>query len=134
MSATKVGRVISRLAVVAKDFSTYYIPGHTMVGDNQVWNIDEQDGEYVIYGEDMLVLAKISKSAPVLVDYTGLFEVPDPAYIEQITPELVNFGNFLFDKYGVAVMSDDGTNKPLYGRKVTDADLRNWIDSLIPKP
>jgi hypothetical protein len=41
---------------------------------------------------------------------------------------LVSFGNFLFDRYGVMVFSNDGRNTPIYKREVTDADICNWKD------
>lgn len=42
--------------------------------------------------------------------------------------QLVSFGNYLFDRYGVMEHSTDGKNTPLYPRGVHDADLRNWED------
>jgi len=46
--------------------------------------------------------------------------------------QLVSFGNFLFSTYGVQVHSNDGKNKPIYPRQVTDADFANWKE--VEKP
>lgn len=40
--------------------------------------------------------------------------------------QLVSFGNYLFEKYGVMKCSADGRGTPLYQRSVADADLANW--------
>lgn len=42
------------------------------------------------------------------------------------TKQLVGFGNYLLKRYNVMVYSTDGTNTPVYGRQVTDADHVNW--------
>lgn len=39
---------------------------------------------------------------------------------------LVSFGNFLLNRYGVMVYSNDGKNEPIYKREVSDADICNW--------
>lgn len=131
MNTSKVGKTISRLAVVAKDFSTYYIPGHTMIVDKQVNQIAEIGDEYHMLDEDGEVLSKVHKSAPCVVDYTDVYEVPDPKYLEEIGAELVSFGNYLLKRYNVMVMSNDGSNEPIYQRQVTDADIKNWAHNLV---
>ncbi len=40
--------------------------------------------------------------------------------------QLVSFGNFLLEVYGVMVYSNEGKNLPLYQRQVSDADFSNW--------
>lgn len=40
--------------------------------------------------------------------------------------DLVSFGNYLFERYDVSVLSNDGRNTPLYQRQVHDANLQNW--------
>lgn len=40
---------------------------------------------------------------------------------------LAEFGNFLFHRHNVQVYSSDGTNQPIYERKVSHADIENWI-------
>lgn len=133
MKTQVVGKTISRLAVVAKDFSTYYIPGITMIGSNQVNQIAEIGDEYHILDVEGNTLSTVQKSAPCVVDWTDVYEGPDPEFLQDdnTVQVLVNFGNWLFEKYGVNVMSDDGSNKPLYLRKVTDADLANWQHDLF---
>lgn len=42
--------------------------------------------------------------------------------------QLVSFGNYLLERYGVMVHSTDGKNEPIYSRQVCDADLCNWRD------
>lgn len=46
---------------------------------------------------------------------------------------LISFGNYLLERYGVMVYSNDGTNVPLYQRQVDNADLCNWRDECNPK-
>lgn len=47
--------------------------------------------------------------------------------------QLVSFGNFLLDVYGVMVYSNEGKNLPLYKREVSDADFCNWRTENVPK-
>jgi len=44
--------------------------------------------------------------------------------------QLVSFGNYLFQRYGVMEYSNDGKNTPLFERMVSDADLCNWKNGL----
>ena len=132
MKTQAIGKTICRLAVVAKDFSTYYIPGVTTIVDKQVNQIAEIGDEYHILDFDGNLISKVHKSAPCVVDYTDVFEV-DEEFLkdDETTQALVNFGNYLLKRYGVHVVSNDGENKPLYQRVVTDADLANWQHELL---
>lgn len=132
MKTKKVGKAISRLAVVTKDFSTYYIPGITMIGDKKVNQIAEMTDSYEVLDDEGQVLSSISKSAPVVADWTDLYEGPDPDFIQsdEVQEALVSFGNWLFNEYGVMVHSSDGKNEEIYGRQVCHADLANWEHDL----
>lgn len=131
MENSKVSKTISRLAVVAKDFSTYYIPGITMIVDKQVNQIAEIGDEFHILDKEGEVLSRVQKSAPCVIDYTDVYEVPNQEYLKEIEAELFSFGNYLLNRYNVMVMSNDGSNEPIYQRSVTDADLKNWQYSLV---
>lgn len=48
--------------------------------------------------------------------------------------QLASFGNYLFKRYGVMEYSNDGTNTPLFGRQVCDADVSNWLHDEQQKP
>lgn len=135
MKTKVVGRVISRLAVVAEGFSTYYIPGKTVIGSSLVNLIEELPEAYHVCDENGTVLSKVHKGLPCLVDYTDLYECVDPEWLnsDEVQKVLVSFGNYLFERYGVQVMSNDGTDKPIYQRMVTDADLKNFEHSLLPQ-
>lgn len=122
MSTTQL-KTIAKLAVITKEFSTYYIPGKTLVQGKLVNQIDEQQDYYFVLDSEGDLLTKVSKKVPCLVDYTNIFEVPD---IDALSADLVSFGNFLFDTYKIMIMSNDGTNAPVYKREVTHADLMNW--------
>ena len=137
-NAQCVGRTISRLAVVAKDFSTYYIPGVTYVGDKEVIEIIEEDDHYVIMGRineegAHIAVSIVNKSAPCVVDWTDVYEVDESEFTEDLAINLISFGNYLFERYSVQVMSNDTKvpPRPLYQRKVTDADLQNWKEEFF---
>lgn len=136
MKTKKIGRVISRLAVVAEGFSTYYIPGKSMIGSSQVNVIEEHETEYRICDAEGTVLSKVDKRLPCLVDYTDLYECVDPEWLnsDEVQQIMVTFGNYLLERYNVQVMSNDGSNVPLYQRQVTDADLRNFEYNLFADP
>lgn len=121
MSTTKVGQTISRLAVVAKDFSTYYIPGTTFIVDKQVNFIDETADEFVLWDSEGNVIGRISKKTPYIADYTDIHEVSVLDLIDEGAEEaLVSFGNFLLKHYN------------LDGKEVTHADLENWKIEIGP--
>ena len=103
-----------------------------MIGDKQVIEIIEEADHYVIMGKvndegAHIAVSTVQKSAPCIVDWTDVYEVPILDLLDEgAEVALIHFGNYLLEKYNVKVMSDDGTNQPLYDRKVTDADIQNW--------
>ena len=60
---------IVRLAVVAKDYQTYYIPGITMIANARIMQIREFPECYECWDSQGCILSKISKDCPCLVDY-----------------------------------------------------------------
>lgn len=115
MSNNRVGQAISRLAVVAKDYSTYYIPGSTKVVDKTIQEIYELTDEFHLLDKDGFMLGRISKKTPYIVDYTDVYEVSILDLIDEGAElALVSFGNFLLKYYN------------LDGKEVTHADLENW--------
>lgn len=133
MSDSKVGKTISRLAVVTKDFATYYIPGVTKIDNKYVTCIDEQGEFFIIYDKDETVLSKISKSSPVVVDYAEVYEVWDPSWLnsDEVQQILITFGNYLFKEYGI--MATDSRGREMDIRQISDADMKNFVHSLLPK-
>ena len=117
---------ISRLVVVSKDFSTYYIPGKTMIIDKLVYQICEIGNDYQMLDIDGRILSTVSKLAPCVVDYSDVYEADmlDP----ELEANLVNFGNFLLDEYGVMAMNTKG--EEAYQRQVTHADICNWMEKI----
>ena len=60
---------IARLAIVGKDFSTYYVPFVTNIGGNIVKQIIETAEEFQCQDEKGTLISRISKDCPYLVDY-----------------------------------------------------------------
>ena len=59
---------IARLAIIGKDFQTYYIPSFTNVGNARITHIKEYDDEFLCLADDVIV-SRIRKDVPYLVDY-----------------------------------------------------------------
>ena len=119
---------VARLAVVSEDFTTYYIPRHTIVHGKHVARILERSEHYEVVDIDNVILAEVSKKAPIVVDWkeTSHYELEMD---DQLEYHLIAFGNFLFERYEVQVMNTKG--EPYAIRQVDDADLSNWKDVLI---
>jgi hypothetical protein len=126
--STKTQKTIAKLAIVSKDFTTYYIPGKSIVQGVVVNQIEEHTEHFSVVDVNGTILTTVSKKVPFLAEYTDVFEVPD---IEDLSENLVSFGNYIFKKYGVMVHSNDGENKPIYQRTVTHADICNWQQEVI---
>lgn len=126
--STKKQKTVARLAIVSKDFSTYYIPGKSIVQGSVVNQIEEHAEHFSVVDNEGNILAEVSKKAPFLVEYTEVCEVK--IVEETIEAHVISFGNFLFKTYGVMVHSNDGENKPIYQRQVTHADVCNWQETL----
>lgn len=124
---TKLKTVV-KLAVVSKDYATYYIPGKTVISGKTVNQIDDYPEYFLVVDAEGDTLTQVSKKVPYVADYADVHEVPD---IEELGADLVSFGNFLLERYGVMVMTNDGTNTPAYQREVTHADLCNWQETFI---
>lgn len=97
-----------------------------MIIDKLVYQICEIGNDYQMLDIDGRVLSTVSKLAPCVVDYSDVYEADmlDP----ELETNLVDFGNFLFDEYGVMAMNSKG--EEAYQRKVTHADLANWKDKI----
>lgn len=123
---------ISRLAVAAKDFSTYFIPNVTFISGLPVREIVEDSEDFKIIGPDRMLLSRVSKGAPYVADFAkNRFEQKWSSEFlnEDKTQQLlVDFGNFLFGMHTVHVK--DSAGKDAYLRMVTDADLKNFEELL----
>lgn len=73
---------IARLAIVGKDFSTYYIPNITNVGGTIIKMIRESAEDFTCYGEDGIMVARITKDCPYLVDYYP-FQAAEPESLKK---------------------------------------------------
>lgn len=60
---------IARLAIVGKDFSTYYVPFVTNIGGVIVKQIIETAEEFQCQDGNGTLISRISKDCPYLVDY-----------------------------------------------------------------
>ncbi|KKN36698.1 hypothetical protein LCGC14_0770860 [marine sediment metagenome] len=60
---------IARLAIVANDFSTFYVPHITNVGGSIVKKITETIDEFHCFDESGRLISRIKKDCPHLVDY-----------------------------------------------------------------
>lgn len=83
-------RSVARLAIVSKDFSTYYVPKITGCGGHVVQHIHEFPDKFLIFGDEekQIVISEISKDCPILVDYYVLsekdhFETPPDHILKQ---------------------------------------------------
>jgi len=59
---------IARLAIIGKEFQTYYIPSFTNVGNVRITKIQEYDDEFLCLADEIIV-SRIRKDVPYLVDY-----------------------------------------------------------------
>lgn len=62
-------RTITKLAIVGKDYSTYYLTGHSMIGDRQVSHIVEETNRFEIHDKENRIIATVSKDCPYIINY-----------------------------------------------------------------
>jgi len=99
------------------DGKSFSIGDHVTDGNRMHGHIEKFD--YSFKSDSVFVYTDWSK---VGFSLDGLEHFVEP----DITAKLVSFGNYLFQRYGIMVHSDEGQNVPMYPRQVSDADLQNW--------
>lgn len=66
-----VERTVARLSVVAKDYSTYYIPGCKSISGERIKEIKEFPEMFQIIGYNDTLIGNVSKDCPCVVDYNA---------------------------------------------------------------
>ena len=87
------GKII-RLAVVAKDYQTYFIPNKSVIGNDIVAEIVERGDHYVILNPEGMQISSVNKSCPCIVDRIP-GEDQERFYSER---ELVDCGYYLLSE------------------------------------
>lgn len=117
---------VARLAVVSKDFTTYYIPGHTMIHNKRVARIVAYPEHYDVMDIDGVILSDISKKLPILVDWRETAVPAEHIPLEEgMEALLVEFGNYIIKK----IQADPEILEAAH-LEVSHADIENWKSTL----